>query len=180
MKHIIPILVILLLLSSGFVGISYSIDDIEQSTIQTFYDGNTLYVGGSGPGNYTQIQDAIDNASDGDTIYVFSGVYDGGLIVDKSIILKGENQENTFIEGTAGPGHDGISIYSDGVYVTGFNIQKIGNFWPDSAIHINSNDNIICNNIITNNKFGIDIFESTNTTISQNMILNQLHCLEHY
>ncbi|MCK5112952.1 MAG: hypothetical protein KAQ84_05355, partial [Thermoplasmatales archaeon] len=100
MKHIIPILVILLLLSSGFVGISYSIDDIEQSTIQTFYDGNTLYVGGSGSGNYTQIQDAIDNASDGDTIYVFSGVYDGGLIVDKSIILKGENQENTFIEGT--------------------------------------------------------------------------------
>ena len=135
--------------------------------------GNILYVGGSGPGNYSRIQDAIDNASDGDTIYVFSGVYDGGLIVDKSIILKGENQENTFIEGTAGPGHNGISIYSDGVYVTGFNIQKVGNFWPDSAIHINSNDNIICNNIITNNKFGIDIFESTNTIISQNMIINQ-------
>ena len=41
----------------------------RQSTIATF-DGNTLYVGGSGPGNYSSIQDAIDNASDGDTVYV--------------------------------------------------------------------------------------------------------------
>ncbi len=155
-------------IGSTFAG---EIDVKTMSSVS--FDGNTLYVGGSGPNNYTKIQDAIDNASDGDTIYVFSGVYDGGLIVDKSIILKGENQENTFIEGTAGPGHNGISIYSDGVYVTGFNIQKIGNFWPDSAIHINSNDNIICNNTITNNKFGIDIFESTNTSISQNMIINQ-------
>ena len=35
--------------------------------------GNWLYVGGSGPGNYTRIQDAIDNASDGDTVFVYSG-----------------------------------------------------------------------------------------------------------
>jgi len=30
--------------------------------------GNWLYVGGSGPGNYSVIQDVIDNASDGDTV----------------------------------------------------------------------------------------------------------------
>ena len=30
--------------------------------------GNWLYVGGSGPGNYTRIQDAIDDANIGDTI----------------------------------------------------------------------------------------------------------------
>ena len=31
--------------------------------------GNWLYVGGSGPGNYTKIQDAIDNAFDDDNIF---------------------------------------------------------------------------------------------------------------
>jgi len=36
-------------------------------------NGNTLYVGGSGPNNYTKIQDAIDNASNGDTVFVYSG-----------------------------------------------------------------------------------------------------------
>ena len=37
--------------------------------------GNWLYVGGSGPGNYSVIQDAVDNASDGDTVYVYHGIY---------------------------------------------------------------------------------------------------------
>ena len=37
--------------------------------------GNTLYVGGSGEGNYTKIQDAINNASDGDTVFVYNGTY---------------------------------------------------------------------------------------------------------
>lgn len=32
--------------------------------------GNTLYVGGTGPGNYTRIQDAVDNASDWATLEV--------------------------------------------------------------------------------------------------------------
>jgi hypothetical protein len=31
---------------------------------------NTLYVGGNGQGNYTRIQDAINNASYGDTVFV--------------------------------------------------------------------------------------------------------------
>ena len=61
-------------------------------------NGTTLFVGGSGPGNYTNIQDAIDDASDGDTIFVYSGVYPADIIIDKSISLIGENQDNTIIE----------------------------------------------------------------------------------
>jgi hypothetical protein len=37
--------------------------------------GNTLYVGGDGLGNYSNIQDAIDNAMDGDTVFVYNGTY---------------------------------------------------------------------------------------------------------
>jgi hypothetical protein len=33
--------------------------------------GSWLYVGGSGPGNYSKIQDAVDNTSDGDTVFVY-------------------------------------------------------------------------------------------------------------
>lgn len=35
--------------------------------------GDILYVGGSGPGNYSKIQDAIDDASKGDTVFVYNG-----------------------------------------------------------------------------------------------------------
>ena len=37
---------------------------------QSCYTGIVLYVGGGGPGNYSTIQQAIDNASVGNTIYV--------------------------------------------------------------------------------------------------------------
>ncbi|MCK4443471.1 MAG: hypothetical protein KAW09_02940, partial [Thermoplasmata archaeon] len=35
----------------------------------------TLFVGGSGPGNYTTIQGAIDAASLQDTVFVYNGTY---------------------------------------------------------------------------------------------------------
>ena len=49
--------------------------------------GDIFYVGGGGPGNFTRIQDAIDNASNGDTVFVFdeSSPYYEHVIVDKRI-----------------------------------------------------------------------------------------------
>ena len=38
-------------------------------------NGNILYVGGYGQGNFSTIQDAVDNATNGDTVFVFSGKY---------------------------------------------------------------------------------------------------------
>ncbi|MGF3554110.1 MAG: hypothetical protein ACQXXF_02395, partial [Thermoplasmatota archaeon] len=53
--------------------------------------GNWLYVGGSGPKNYTKIQDAIDKATDGDTVFVYddSSPYKENVIIYKSIKLIG-------------------------------------------------------------------------------------------
>ena len=47
--------------------------------------GDTLYVGGNGPGNYSTIQEAIDDASDGNTVYVYddSSPYYENVEVDK-------------------------------------------------------------------------------------------------
>jgi len=64
-------------------------------------NGGTLYVGGFGPNNYTKIQDAIDNASNGDTVFVYddSSPYYENIGIDKSINLLGENRETTVISG---------------------------------------------------------------------------------
>ena len=59
----------------------------------------TLYVGGSGPNNYTKIQDAINDASDGDTVFVYNDSipYYEHIIINKSINLIGEDKDTTII-----------------------------------------------------------------------------------
>ena len=51
-----------------------------------------MYVGGSGPNNYTTIQSAIDDAVDGDTVFVYddSSPYREHLLIETSINLLGE------------------------------------------------------------------------------------------
>jgi len=44
---------------------------IEVNSFLQISGSNTLYVGGNGEGNYSSIQDAINNASEGDIVFVF-------------------------------------------------------------------------------------------------------------
>ena len=47
---------------------------------------------------YQHIQDAIDNASDGDTIFVFRGTYSSISVLGKNLTLMGEDKKNTIIK----------------------------------------------------------------------------------
>jgi len=128
--------------------------------------GKTLYVGGSGPNNYTRIQDAIDNASDLDTIFVFSGTYYENLIIDKSINLLGEDRENTSIDGknAANEGALLIWIQADSVTVSFFTIKNSNNniFRLDKGITLsNSNYFSIHDNTILNCQSGMRILNSS-------------------
>ncbi|HEB37545.1 MAG TPA: hypothetical protein ENI14_02660, partial [Thermoplasmatales archaeon] len=92
-------------------------------TVSGYTGRNTLYVGGSGPNNYTRIQDAIDDANDGDTIFVYNGTYyEHHIIIDKKIYLLGENKNSTIIN-VVGK-HQGVQIFCDDVIVKGFTIRN--------------------------------------------------------
>jgi len=128
--------------------------------------GPWLYVGGSGPGNYTRIQDAIDNASDGDTIFVYSGVYYEHVVVNKTIDLIGEDKDTTVIDG----GLIGVVIYvsSDGITISGFTVQN-----GDNGILLDSSsNNTIMGNNASNNDDGIYLFLSSNNSIMGNNASN--------
>jgi hypothetical protein len=90
----------------------------------------TLYVGGGGPGNYTCIQDAIDNASNGYTIIVFSGTYiENQIIINKAVRIQGAGFASTIIDGSnALLSECGVvRIIADGdVTFSGFTIQNPG------------------------------------------------------
>ena len=48
-----------------------------------------LYVGGSGSGNYTTIQSALQSATNGSKIIIYPGVYHEHLLINKSISITG-------------------------------------------------------------------------------------------
>ena len=58
---------------------------------------NIIYVDNGGGADYTQIQDAIDNADDGNIIYVQNGTYFETLVINKSISLIGASPDKTII-----------------------------------------------------------------------------------
>ena len=144
---------------------------MERTSISTLF-GNTLYVGGSGPGNYSTIQEAINDAVDGDTVFVYddSSPYVENLIVDKSISLIGEDKHMTVIDGNENEEGeaDVVHIKADGVIVQGFTIQNgslEGGHQKNHhcGIEIRSDNNIIKDNVITDNYFGTQIGSITST-----------------
>ena len=133
--------------------------------------GKTLYVGGSGPGNYSKIQDAIDNASDDDTVFVYSGLYKENLVINKSIILQGENRNSTIIDvgGNYPIVNQVLIIDVNWTSIKGFTIQngKYGIHVKDSS-NITITDNLISHNIIGIS--GISLSNSSNNMIVHNII----------
>jgi parallel beta-helix repeat protein len=134
---------------------------------------STLYVGGAGPGNYSNIQWAIDNASSGNTVFVYSGTYYENVIVNKTINLTGEDKGTTIIDGL-GNG-DVVKVVSDWVNITGFSVQNSGaTAFPDydAGIELNNVQNcrIFGNKVTLNNRFGIVPYYSNDNNISYNTV----------
>jgi parallel beta-helix repeat protein len=126
--------------------------------------GNTLYVGGSGPGNYTKIQDAIDNASDGNTIFVYSGRYVENLVVHKSIDLIGEDRNTTIIDGNNNLRP--LLIFVDRVHVTNFTIKDSN--WKDIGIVLIADHCVIADNIIVDCYRSIELTDAHDNIIANN------------
>jgi nitrous oxidase accessory protein NosD len=134
-----------------FLGASI-IPTIAQDTEKQTSRGNWLYVGGSGPGNYTSIQGAINNAHNGDTVFVYSGTYyEHSITISQKIHLLGEDRNTTIIDGQ-GTYNMGIHVGS-GVNIYGFTIQRFTKYdttlGPGTGIYLDGNTIVTSNNIIT-------------------------------
>ena len=173
MKKLLICFLVCMLVSAS-IGVSVAGTVLPKQVPYPLTTGNILYVGGSGPNNYTKIQDAIDNASDEDTVYVYNGTYNEvNISIRKSIFLLGEDKYSTIID--ANLSGNCIVIFSDNVTVRGFTVRNAG-FPYGAGIAIYSHNTTICDNIITNNNLsGIDIFGSNNNNISYNIISNSFN-----
>jgi parallel beta-helix repeat protein len=133
--------------------------------------GAIIYVDDDGGADFTKIQDALDAANDGDTIYVYSGTYYENLRVEKSIILTGQSRANTIIEGSNTTYV--IYIVIDNVEISGFQIT--GNNGTNYAGIASSRDNIMVTHceFIYNGK-GVHFGGSSFHTVKNNICRNNV------
>lgn len=147
------------------------------------------------PGNYEKIQWAINNASEGSTIIVASGIYYEHLTIDKALILQGNGQ--CIIDGNYTG--DVIIVTANNVTIGGFSIRNSGlDFW-NSGIHAyfsnyhnisyntlinnghgiwldSSNQSILTNNNVSSNQCGIGLSFCYNNTIANNNVTSSKDC----
>ena len=157
-----------------------------------------LHVGGDGEGNYSKIQDAINDANNGDIIIVHPGIYEEDLIVNKSVELIGINatiktngmklEANSIkirnfsivgYEKGIGLECNGNEITIENNYIRAFNYSILLNgsncIVKSNDIHgnicgiwINGNDCFIEGNELHNNWYGVWIENGRNESIENN------------
>ena len=130
-----------------------------------------FYVGGDGPGNYSTIQEALDISNDGDTIFVYSKntPYYENIVIEKTLILLGENKVTTIIDGVQTGSV--IKNLADSVLISGFTIQNSAmNRSEYSGIESHGSNSYYVGNILLNNKVGVHILNGDSNTIAYNFI----------
>ena len=140
--------------------------------------------------NPGQIQAAIDNATAGDTIYVYNGSYNENVDVDKQLTLVGEGADVVTV--TAASSNDHVfRVTINYVNISGFtatgatgtNCRGIylyyvqhckisennasGNYYGIDLY--SSSDNTLTSNTANSNEYGIDLYSSSDNTLTSNI-----------
>jgi parallel beta-helix repeat protein len=176
------LLVILLLIVTATV-VSGLYTNPSSNSLST-KSGNWLYVGGNGPGNYTRIQDAIDNTSKGDTVYVYSGTYDENIIIEtEGLTLTGEDKYTTTIR-SKNTAENTTKIHALSATIQGFTIENAtgsNTLWDTSGIIICSSNAVIRDTVIGGNTLGLCALNIVyNVTICNNIFLDDGILLGNY
>jgi len=116
------------------------------------------------------IQATINRASDGDRIIVKSGNYQENINVTKKISLIGLDTGNGKPVVDAGGYGSAVVISSDEVLFEGFTVTNSGKLWKDAGIKVTSKDNVIRNNNLTGNEYGIVLDNSARNNVMKNFI----------
>jgi parallel beta-helix repeat protein len=133
----------------------------------------TWIVDDDGPADFSTIQEAINAANDEDTVFVRNGTYYEHVMVNKTLILSGEDRNATIIDGEYKdpPEMQGsiVVVVTDNVRINGFTLQHCRS--GGNAIRLEGYVNMtFSGNIITGCNEGVRILHSSGNFVSGNIV----------
>jgi parallel beta-helix repeat protein len=161
------------ILFTSTISIANPIKQKETTDNSILPMGITIYVDDNnthGPWNgsydypYQYIRDGILHATDGDTVYVFNGLYNETVLINKSIYIGGQQQENTIIDGQNNKSV--INVTSDNVYLRRFTIRNSGGYYGNAGITVSANTTTITECTIYRTRTGISVQNKSETIIT--------------
>ena len=166
-------------------GISGNVDlnafNAEMTQLESFIIQNDIvYVDDDADSSWydathvRSIQEGIDNASSGDTVFVYNGTYFENVIVEKSVDLIGEHKLSTIIDG--GLNGDVLTVTVDDVRIMNVTIQHSGEvMYVDIAVRISGNTCSFNDNIVAHSAGAMYLSNSMNCTVENNIFYNCTH-----
>jgi len=122
-------------------------------------------------GNQT-IQQAVNNATAGDTIIVRDGTYYENVVVNKSVPIRSENGSALTIVNASNPNDHVFNVTTDWVNISGFTVQNATKWTSPQTAGIYLGNGVehcnISDNNATNNYRGIWLYQSNNNTVYNN------------
>ena len=146
----------------------------------------------------TSIQHTIDNATAGNTIYVYNGNYIENVNIGTShLTLRGEGMDVVTVTNSTADSHV-FNVIADYVNISGFNVTgatglEMAGIYLSGGQHCNisnntasgnnngiylnssSNYNTLTNNTVSNNDYGILLKSSSNNTLTNNTASNNIY-----
>ena len=122
----------------------------------------TITVDPSGKGDYTSIQQAIEHADIGSTIFIKKGTYSEIIDIRKQITLLGENKDYTIINPISQEGRYAVRIGAPGTILKNLRISNGAPGLYTTAIRITADSITIQNCEIHDTPVGIAIWTSKN------------------
>jgi len=170
MKTHTAAVIILFLIVIGVVLVPQSNSDLleERNTIYVDDDADLSWYDATHVGT---IQEGVDNATTGDTIYVYDGTYYENVNVYKQVIIRSYYADplNTIVN-APNPNKDVFNVHISNVTIKGFTIENATGSGK-SGIGIHQADDCNCsNNIIKNNQDGLFLDRSHNFQCYNNTI----------
>ena len=110
-----------------------------------------VYVGGTGPMNYTSIGTALTAVPPGGRIYVYQGEYPETIVITKPVVLQGMDPQVTILDG--GKSGHVIEIRQENVTIKGLTVCNSS--ITGAGIFMNASHTRIQDCILRNHQYGI-------------------------